>query len=69
MFSLDICIRIYLSLSIIVFLPIILNNICLGDNSNPKLFQTYSNISHSSCKKSGCSTDSYTTIVYGKTVE
>ena len=56
---------------------VLYSNIILGTSSyklvykesdNPKLFQIYSDTSYSSCKKSGCPTGSYTTIVCGRVV-
>jgi len=38
------------------------------ESDNPKIFQKYSDTSYSSCKKSGCPTGSYTTIVCGRVV-
>ena len=38
-------------------------------SDNPKLFQTYSDISHGRCKKSSYSIDGYIIIAYGRAVE
>ena len=38
------------------------------ESNDSELFQTYSDVSHSSCKESGWSTGGYTIIVCSKTV-